>query len=101
MLELARGRPLRRQYLPLAPEEAARKLALINLYASQFLEPPTDLAAYTPAARPRETAHEAIWSEEPYPGAIAIGDAAVLFAALSRVWPQPLRRLVRRGARRA
>lgn len=57
LLDLMRGRPAR-HVLPFAAPE---KLRLVNLYPSQFTEDVTDLARFTPAARPHAP-HEAVWT---------------------------------------
>jgi LmbE family N-acetylglucosaminyl deacetylase len=57
-------RSFRRHVLPLG-EGVAAKLALIRLYASQFLDPPQSIASFTPAMATSLPPHEAIWTEEP------------------------------------
>jgi hypothetical protein len=44
------------------PLDAEAKVALVNLYASQFVEDVVDLARFTPASRWPKTAHEAVWT---------------------------------------
>ncbi|MDR3465950.1 MAG: hypothetical protein P4M07_08415 [Xanthobacteraceae bacterium] len=44
---------------------AGRKLALIALYRSQFLELPATVAEFSPATSLPPAPHEAIWTEEP------------------------------------
>lgn len=60
----ARGRNLRRYVFPLG-EDVAKKLALIQLYKSQFLILPQSIEEYTPAVEPANPPHEAIWSGKP------------------------------------
>jgi hypothetical protein len=60
----ARGRNLRRYVFPLG-EDVAKKLALIQLYRSQFVVMPQSIEQYTPAVEPANSPHEAIWSDEP------------------------------------
>jgi hypothetical protein len=43
----------------------AKKLALIQLYKSQFLILPQSIEEYTPAVEPANPPHEAIWSGKP------------------------------------
>lgn len=57
-------RSFQRHVLPLG-EGIVAKLALIGLYASQFLDPPQSIASFTPAAATSLPPHEAIWTEEP------------------------------------
>jgi hypothetical protein len=44
------------------PLDAEAKVALINLYASQFVEDIADLGRFTPAFRRHGAAHEAVWT---------------------------------------
>ena len=60
----AHCRNLRRYVFPLG-EDVAKKLALIQLYKSQFLSMPQSIEQYTPAVEPPNPPHEAIWSDEP------------------------------------
>ncbi len=66
LLQEACGRNLRRYVFPLG-EDVARKLALIQLYKSQFLIMPQSIEQYTPAVEPANPPHEAIWSDERLP----------------------------------
>jgi LmbE family N-acetylglucosaminyl deacetylase len=59
-----RGRQLHRYAFPLGEYES-KKLALMQLYKSQFLTKPQSIAAYTPNFAPPNSPHEAIWSDEP------------------------------------
>lgn len=59
-----RDRQLHRYDFPLG-EYASKKLALIQLYSSQFLAMPRSIEQFTPAVASPDTAHEAIWSDEP------------------------------------
>ncbi len=62
--QIATVRRLRRRSLSLGAGGGVRKRALINLYPSQFLEPPRNLKSFTPAVWPWSAPHEAIWSED-------------------------------------
>jgi LmbE family N-acetylglucosaminyl deacetylase len=64
LLQGMRGRQLHRYVFPLG-EYVAKKLALIQLYKSQFLALPRSIEQFTPAVEPPTTPHEAIWSDEP------------------------------------
>lgn len=58
------GRPLNRH--PFRYDgRAARKLALIALYRSQFLELPATVMEFSPATSLPPAPHEAIWTEDP------------------------------------
>ena len=65
LLEAAFGKRLRRRPIPLCGR-AVKKLSLIQLYRSQFLEPPVSLAEFLPATRFSSSPHEAIWTEEAF-----------------------------------
>jgi LmbE family N-acetylglucosaminyl deacetylase len=65
LLETPIGSRLRRRVIPLGGE-AAKKLSLIQLYRSQFLESPVSLAEFVPATRVPSPPHEAIWTEESF-----------------------------------
>jgi hypothetical protein len=58
------GKPLRRHAWTLGAG-VLRKLELIQLYASQFVDPPYSIERFTPATEAPAAPHEAIWSEEP------------------------------------
>jgi len=64
LLEDARGHQLRRYVFPFG-KDISRKLALIQLYRSQFLTMPTSAERFTPAIGTPSAPHEAIWSDEP------------------------------------
>jgi LmbE family N-acetylglucosaminyl deacetylase len=59
----ARGRDLKRHVLALG-DDAPKKLALLQIYKSQFLTIPS-IEQYTPAVERVDPPHEAIWSDEP------------------------------------
>jgi len=59
-----RDRKLHRHVFPLG-DDVAKKVALIQLYSSQFLTLPQTLEQFTPALEPPNAPHEAIWSDEP------------------------------------
>jgi len=59
-----RGRQLHRYVFPLG-EYVSKKLALIQLYKSQFLAMPRSIEQFTPAVAAPNMPHEAIWSNEP------------------------------------
>jgi LmbE family N-acetylglucosaminyl deacetylase len=65
LLEARFGKRLRRRVIPLAGK-TARKLSLIQLYRSQFLELPISLAEFVPATRISSPPHEAIWTQEAF-----------------------------------
>ncbi|THD49597.1 MAG: hypothetical protein E7774_00965 [Bradyrhizobium sp.] len=97
LLDAAKGFFLRRQALPLGPNDRERKLALIHLYPSQFLDAPVDLAAFTPALGADSAPHEALWSEERHPGLVPAFEARSVFVQMTRALPPVLRRLIRHG----
>jgi len=93
MFDTAAVRPLGRRYWRLNSQDVQRKLALLRLYSSQFLDPPTDLAQFTPAAAPRHVAHEAFWSELPFGEESAVlGGVDRLRHCAMRILPRPLHR---------
>ena len=59
-----RGRKLHRYVFPLE-ENVSRKLALIQLYSSQFLASHQSIEKFTPAVVLPNLPHEAIWSDDP------------------------------------
>ncbi len=65
LLKAPFGKRLRRRASPLG-DVAAKKLSLLKLYRSQFLEPPISLAEFVPATRISSPPHEAIWTEEAF-----------------------------------
>jgi len=64
LLQDARGRQLHRYVFPFG-KDISRKLALIQLYRSQFLTRPSSIERFTPAIGTPSAPHEAIWSHEP------------------------------------
>ena len=64
LLRALPGRPLWRHAWPLG-DAIGTKLALIRLYASQFIEPPQSIGRFTPASDATLPPHEAVWTAEP------------------------------------
>ena len=64
LLRALPGRPVRRHAWPLG-DAIGTKLALIRLYASQFIEPPQSIGRFTPASDATLPPHEAVWTAEP------------------------------------
>ncbi len=58
------GAKLHRHVFPLG-EFMSKKIALIQLYGSQFLTVPQTIEQFTPALEPPDAPHEAIWCDEP------------------------------------
>jgi hypothetical protein len=64
LLQETQGRQLHRYVFPLR-EDVSKKIALIQLYRSQFSALPNSIEQFTPAAKFPSSPHEAFWSNEP------------------------------------
>jgi hypothetical protein len=97
LLQDVRGRQLHRYVFPFA-KDIPRKLALIQLYKSQFLTMPRSIERFTPAVGKPSAPHEAIWSHEPA-GPLVQSWFGRLRRRWWRLWTAQQRSIARAGLR--